>query len=253
MERLRIKNWDQFQHYKDRAPPWIKLHTSLLDDYEFTNLPDVQKTHLVLIWLFASKYDGWIPNDAKFLRNKLGTTERIDLVALVASGFLITEHVASDALADSNQDDSGALALTRAGARSASASASASSPPDARARELAPPGLDPVAWARWEAYRVEIRKPIKPASLLAAQRKLAGFGADQAVVVENSIANGWQGLFQPDESGARGARVKGKPAPLSAVDRVRQATGVDLRNVLRPLSTTGDPPLPALPGTCANG
>ncbi len=65
-----------------------------------------------------------------------------------------------------------------------------------------PEGLDMQAWERWEQYRREIRKPIKPASMLAAQRKLAGFGADQAAIVEQSIANGWQGLFPlKDDSG----------------------------------------------------
>ena len=56
-------------------------------------------------------------------------------------------------------------------------------------------GLDPEAWQRWFVYRRDIRKPIKPASLLAAQQKLAGFGTSQSAVVEQSIANGWQGLF----------------------------------------------------------
>jgi len=55
--------------------------------------------------------------------------------------------------------------------------------------------LDSTAWERWAAYRSEIRKAIKPVSMPAAQRQLAGFGADQAAVVEQSIANGWQGLF----------------------------------------------------------
>ena len=32
---LRILNWEKFQHYKVRRPPWIKLHHSLLDDYAF--------------------------------------------------------------------------------------------------------------------------------------------------------------------------------------------------------------------------
>lgn len=60
-------------------------------------------------------------------------------------------------------------------------------------------GLDPRAWERWIQYRREIRKPFKPASIPAAQRKLAGFGSDQAAVVEQSIAQGWTGLFPLDK------------------------------------------------------
>jgi len=59
----------------------------------------------------------------------------------------------------------------------------------------APAGLDLATWERWTAYRSEIRKPLKPASIPAAQRSLAAFGSEQAAVVEQSIANGWQGLF----------------------------------------------------------
>lgn len=67
-------------------------------------------------------------------------------------------------------------------------------------------GLDPKAWERFVAYRVEIRKPLKAASLFEAQKKLAGFGADQSAVVEQTIAQGWQGLFdlkskQPQKNG----------------------------------------------------
>lgn len=56
-------------------------------------------------------------------------------------------------------------------------------------------GLDPVAWDKWVQYRKSIRKPLKQASIPAAQRKLAAFGSDQPEVVEQSIANSWQGLF----------------------------------------------------------
>jgi hypothetical protein len=31
---IRIKNWAQFQHFKDRKPPWVKLYRDLLDDME---------------------------------------------------------------------------------------------------------------------------------------------------------------------------------------------------------------------------
>jgi hypothetical protein len=111
---LKIKNWNNFQHYKDRNPPWIKLHRALLDDYAFAALPDAQKAHLVLLWLFAaSQAGGRIPNDAPFLSRKLGTTEQINLESLVADGFLILEQIASDAIADCKQGASDVLALAR--------------------------------------------------------------------------------------------------------------------------------------------
>lgn len=56
-------------------------------------------------------------------------------------------------------------------------------------------GLDATAWTRWEAYRREIKKPIRPTSVYAAQRMLAKYGPLQSEVVEQSIAQGWQGLF----------------------------------------------------------
>jgi uncharacterized protein YdaU (DUF1376 family) len=56
-------------------------------------------------------------------------------------------------------------------------------------------GLDLDSWSKWVDYKAKIRKPIKPVSMLAAQQKLAGFGADQMAVVDQSIANGWQGIF----------------------------------------------------------
>jgi hypothetical protein len=59
------------------------------------------------------------------------------------------------------------------------------------------PGLDRESWNRWQAYRQESGKALKPTSVLAAQRKLAAFGERQAEVVENSIAEGYTGLFPP--------------------------------------------------------
>jgi DNA-binding transcriptional MocR family regulator len=75
--------------------------------------------------------------------------------------------------------------------------------------EPPPSNLNVEAWHRWEQYRKQIRKPIQPASKLAAQRKLAAFGTDQAAVVEQSIADGYQGLF------ALKARANGKPKQAS--------------------------------------
>lgn len=61
--------------------------------------------------------------------------------------------------------------------------------------EPPPSNLNVEAWHRWVEYRKQIRKPIQPPSTGAAQRKLAAFGPDQSAVVEQSIADGYQGLF----------------------------------------------------------
>ncbi len=55
--------------------------------------------------------------------------------------------------------------------------------------------LDLEAWGRWSAYRIAIKKPLRSVSEEATKLKLMRFGADQGAVVDQSIANGWQGLF----------------------------------------------------------
>lgn len=117
MQYLRVKNWGEHQHYKDRNPPWIKLHRALLDDYEFCQLSDESKAHLVLIWLLASQSGGRIPAEPAFLASKIGSRKRPDLNVLVAAGFLIPESPpeqdASKPLAPCKQDASALLAFAR--------------------------------------------------------------------------------------------------------------------------------------------
>lgn len=102
--------------------------------------------------------------------------------------------------------------------KSKSADADASAPsPEAEM----PPGLDKTAWERWREYRKQIRKPLKPASILAAQQELAAFGCDQAAVVQRSIANSYQGLFPLKTNG--GSHATRQPIDNSAVGKVRRA------------------------------
>lgn len=103
MKYLIVRNWSSFQHYKDRHPPWIKLHRALLDDYEFSLLPDATKAHLMMIWLLASQHDGRVPADPKFLQRKLGFSEKADLEPLIASGFLSYETVLESASAEESK------------------------------------------------------------------------------------------------------------------------------------------------------
>ena len=89
MEYLTIKNFEKFQHYKERNPPWIKIHRELFLDYEFGCLQDASKLHLMLIWLLASQLDNKIPNSPEFIKEQIHVKEEVDLNLLISKGFLI--------------------------------------------------------------------------------------------------------------------------------------------------------------------
>lgn len=88
MDFIKVKNWENFQHYGKRNPPWIKLHNQLLENYEFECLPDASKAHLLCIWMLASRTNNNIKADANWIARKIGSTEKIDLKQLINSGFL---------------------------------------------------------------------------------------------------------------------------------------------------------------------
>jgi hypothetical protein len=106
-----VKNFEKFQHYKDRAPPWIKLYNELLDDYEFGRLPDASKMHLIAIWLLASRSGNKIPYDSAWVARRINANTKVDLTLLACSGFIVVDQQlqeagqdASNTLAYCNQD-----------------------------------------------------------------------------------------------------------------------------------------------------
>lgn len=103
MKYVRVKNFERFQHYKDRSPPWIKLYNDLLDDYEFACLQDASKLHLVMIWLLASRNDNRLPADPAWIARRINATEPVDVNGLIDKGFLVMEHNASNMLAECKQ------------------------------------------------------------------------------------------------------------------------------------------------------
>lgn len=89
---FKVKNWDNFQHYKDRNPPWIKLHNHLLDNYEFECLPDASKAHLLCIWMLASRTQNKMPMDPRWIKRKIGASSDVDLDVLIKYGFIEAER-----------------------------------------------------------------------------------------------------------------------------------------------------------------
>jgi hypothetical protein len=87
MKYLRVRNFDKFQHYSKRNPPWIKFYASLLDDDDLERLPEIAQLHLFKMWLLASRKQNAIPVDSTWIAKKIGATSPVDIELLVSSGY----------------------------------------------------------------------------------------------------------------------------------------------------------------------
>lgn len=88
MTYLHAKNWESFQHYHDRRPPWVKLYVALLDDFDYIALSGNGKAALVAFWLSCARYGHPLPNNPSFLAERAGIKPS-HLRELIASGWVI--------------------------------------------------------------------------------------------------------------------------------------------------------------------
>jgi len=98
------KEWKSFQHYKERRPPWIKLHRILLDNIEFLRLPVASRALAPMLWLYAAEFDeGTITASFEDIAFRLRMSDADFMAALkplLDKGFFVTDEPDSGALAD---------------------------------------------------------------------------------------------------------------------------------------------------------
>lgn len=90
----RIKDWNNYQHFKDRRPPWIKLYRTLLDDPEWFEMTGDDARCLVMLWLIASENDGALPEPRKLaFRLRITEDEVVSLLDRLSSHWLIQDDI----------------------------------------------------------------------------------------------------------------------------------------------------------------
>ena len=94
-ETYRVKNWEHFQHYKDRNPPWIKLHFELLSSEAWVVSDEATRNLMIVCMLIASRNDGKVPSNADYLKRVGYLKRRPNFKALLHIGFL--EKLLADA------------------------------------------------------------------------------------------------------------------------------------------------------------
>jgi hypothetical protein len=180
------KNWAVFQHYKDRLPPWIKLHREILNDRAFMGLPIASKALAPLMWLLASEskngsFDGSL--DELVFRLHITPKEYQDGVKpLIDKGFFV---VASGVLADCKQvaiPERETETETKRETKKETAIA------------VCPNEVDEQVWSDFLALRKVKKAPLTITALAGIKREAdkANWSLDR--VITECVSRGWTGF-----------------------------------------------------------
>ena len=100
--RYLVVNWAEYQHYRDRCPPWIRLHNSLLTSRLWVAADDASRVIAVASMLLASRDkagDGSFDGDPEYVRRVCYLNQLPDFGPLVKAEFLTPLADASTPLA----------------------------------------------------------------------------------------------------------------------------------------------------------
>lgn len=209
--RLVPKNWASFQHYKDRSPPWIKLHKGLLTDRAYARLPLASKALAPLMWLLASESkDGSFDAAAEELTFRLHMTEKEILQGLdplIKAGFFIPVQSDSRVLADR-------LRVAPDSCSEREGETEREIEAEVRAPRSTTPVLEGVSTELLADY-LQVRKakkagPLTDTAIAGLQREAGKAGITLAQAVTACVEFGWQGF----NAGWYAERTKDKPGQI---------------------------------------
>ena len=92
----RVRDWNNFQHFKDRRPPWIKLYRDILDDPDWHDLDPANAKALVMLWLMASESkagNGELPALRRIAFRLRTTEEKAEQVLAELSHWVICDDI----------------------------------------------------------------------------------------------------------------------------------------------------------------
>ena len=178
---MKIKNWSQFQHFKDRRPPWIKLYRDILDDIEWHNLDAQASKVLVMCWLIASENDGRLP-DIKTLAFRLRMSEKNTSESIIKLSHWL-EHDDINVISQRYQDDSPETETETETKREKKATGVA-----------CPDGLDSSLWIDFLTMRKAKKLPMTQTALDGLTKQAEKIGWTLAQVIEECVNRGWGGF-----------------------------------------------------------
>ena len=215
---LQPKNWAIFQHYKDRCPPWIKLHRDLLNDRSYMRLPIASKAIAPMLWLLASEskdgvFDGSL--DELVFRLHISPKEYQDGVKpLIDNDFFI---LVSGVLAERKQ-----VAIPETETETEGETETKK-----KATSVAPPiGVSDSVWQEFKTLRKAKRAPITQRAIDAISIEAQKIGWSLEKALEECVVRGWQAfkadwVVKPTPADIVRLTVPSKNEPDAALEKIK--------------------------------
>ena len=190
MSTIRPKNWDDFQHYKNRRPIWIKLHRTLLDDFDFHGLPLASRALAPMLWLLAGDYEqANIPLDYAMLgfRFRMSSKEAEQAIKpLIDKGFFNLYGDASDLLAECLPREEKRREETEGENKPTKPSAGLS------ASDLVSMGVDEQVAIDFLSIRRAKKSPLTTTALNGIEKEAEKAGVTLSTALATCAIRGWQ-------------------------------------------------------------
>jgi hypothetical protein len=213
---LQPKNWAVFQHYKDRCPPWIKLHRELLNNRAYICLPIASKALAPMLWLLASEskdgiFDGSL--DELVFRLHITPKEYEDGIKPLIDKdfFVIVSGVLAERLHNAIPETERETETKR----------------EKKATSVAPPeGVSISVWQDFLTLRKAKRAPMTQRALngLMSEAEKAGWTLEKAL--EECVVRGWQAfkadwVVKPNPADIVRLTVPSKNEPDAALEKIK--------------------------------
>ena len=195
--KYQVRNWREFQHYRDRNPPWIKLHFSLLTSADWVTLSDASRTLAVACMLVASRNNGEIDGSEAglaYLHRVAYLHQFPDVKPLIDCGFLWcaskTEHSLQSAIPEIETETETEIEIE---VQNRTEKEIKTKPTRKRAA-IRPSAVSEQVWNDFMEIRKAKRAPMTDTALEGIEREAGKAGLTLQAALEMSCARGWQGF-----------------------------------------------------------
>lgn len=196
-----IPEWSSFQSYKDRCPPWIRLHRRLLDNFKYQKMSAEARALLPMLWLIAAEDENPVTGLLRIRNEEIAFRLRRPEKDIAAA---ISEIILNGFLVDLNQEESTSYESVTESLRNchpeteteAKTKTEAKKNISPRRKKTVPkPGdVSDQVWEDFLTHRQAKRAPVTQTVLktIRAEADKAGWPIEQAL--SEMTNRGWQGF-----------------------------------------------------------